>query len=154
MGTRMEPARWDDEACRVVSDDCVVVCQDARGKNNLITIGWKSIGILWGRHVITIAVHPDRYSHQMIESGVKEFSLNVGGVVDGMLDTCGSCSGRDVDKVARTGAELVPVDGMKVPVIKGAAASWACRIIHSAGSGAITPHTLYFGEVVAAFKGK
>ncbi|MEX2757298.1 MAG: hypothetical protein Q6365_018115 [Candidatus Sigynarchaeota archaeon] len=74
--------------------------------------------------------------------------------MDGMLDTCGSWSGRDVDKVAKTGAKLVPVKGMKIPVIEGAAASWACQIIHSAGSGSITAHTLYFGEIVASFKGK
>ncbi len=131
-----------------------MVCQDAKGKNNLITVGWKSIGILWGRHVITIAIHPDRYSHQVIEEGLKEFSLNVGGAVDDMLETCGSCSGRDVDKVAKTGAELLPVKGMKIPIIKGTAAAWACRIIHSAGSGSITKHTLYFGEIIESFKAK
>jgi flavin reductase (DIM6/NTAB) family NADH-FMN oxidoreductase RutF len=154
MDTKMKPARWNDEAHRVVEDDCVVVCQDAKGRNNLITIGWKTIGILWGKHVITIAVHPDRYSHYVIEEGVKEFSLNVGGVVDRMIEPCGSCSGRDVDKVAKTGAELVPVKGMKIPVIKGAAAAWACQIIHSAGSGSITKHTLYFGEIIESFKAK
>ncbi|MEX2719010.1 MAG: flavin reductase family protein [Candidatus Sigynarchaeum springense] len=154
MCSTMKPVKWNEEARRVVNDDCVVVCQDTRGKNNLITIGWKSIGILWGKPVITIAVHPDRYSHDVIEHGIKEFSLNVGGAVDGMLDTCGSWSGRDVDKVAKTGAKLVPVKGMKIPVIEGAAASWACQIIHSAGSGSITAHTLYFGEIVASFKGK
>lgn len=154
MDVKMEHAGWNDDVSRVVNDDCVVVCQDAKGKNNLITIGWKSIGILWGKHVITIAIHPDRYSHQVIEEGVKEFSLNVGGAVDRMLEPCGTWSGREVDKVAKTGAELVPVKGMKVPIIKGAAAAWSCRIIHAAGSGSITRHTLYFGEIVEVFKAK
>ncbi|MEX2758462.1 MAG: hypothetical protein Q6365_024010 [Candidatus Sigynarchaeota archaeon] len=73
MCSTMKPVKWNEEARRVVNDDCVVVCQDTRGKNNLITIGWKSIGILWGKPVITIAVHPDRYSHDVIEHGIKEF---------------------------------------------------------------------------------
>ena len=148
----MKSISWEEGAATAATDDCLVVSQDANGKNNIITIGWKTIGVLWSKPVITIAVRPDRFSHSVIENGVKEFTINFGGTIEDHLSFCGTKSGRDVDKWAKTGLEPVKCKKIKVPIVKGAALSYACKIIHKADSGQITPHTLYFGEIIESYR--
>jgi flavin reductase (DIM6/NTAB) family NADH-FMN oxidoreductase RutF len=143
---------WNEEAERLIKEDAIVVCQDAKGKRNLITVGWKTIGTLWSKPIITIAIHPNRFSHTVIEQGVKEFTINCGGTVEPHILLCGTKSGRNSDKIKETGLELEPCKEIKVPIIKGAAIAFGCKIIHKASSGSITPHTLYFGEILEAYR--
>ena len=132
--------------------NAVVVCQDQEGNNNLITIAWKSIGQLWSKPIITIAIKTSRYSHEVIENGLKEFTINFGGKVKEIDMFCGTNSGRNTDKAKETNTNLIPCKGLRVPMIEGAKYSYGCKIIHQTGSGNITDHTLYYGEIKTAFR--
>ena len=143
---------YEKAADLFLTDDAIVVCQDNDGKNNLITIAWKSIGNLWGIPVITIAVKPSRYSHKLLSTGLNEFSINFGGVIDSIMGICGSFSGRNVDKVEKAGVNLIMGKRAKIPYIEGAQYAYLCKIIHTAGSGSITDHTLFFGEILEAYE--
>ena len=78
---KMKKMEHSEASDLFLNKNAVVVCQDNEGNNNLITLSWKSIGRLWSRPVITIAIKPSRYSHSIIENGVKEFTINFGGKV-------------------------------------------------------------------------
>ena len=59
--------------------NAILACMDKKGKVNLITIGWKTIGVLWSRPVITVAIHPNRFSYSVLEKGEQAFTVNLGG---------------------------------------------------------------------------
>ncbi len=144
---------WNEDPSFFFNHDALVACQDLTGKVNLITIGWKSLGFLWNMPIATIAVRPDRYSHQLLERGVQAFTINLGGdVVENNLDYCGTYSGQSVDKVKARNITLKPCKHIPVPFIDGAKYVYGCEIVHKTDSGNITKHTLYYGKIIEVHK--
>lgn len=69
---------------------------------NTMTIGWGSAGTLWSTPIVTVYVHPKRYTHEFL---MREpyFTVQLfGGEHKRDLGILGSKSGRDGDKVALT----------------------------------------------------
>jgi flavin reductase (DIM6/NTAB) family NADH-FMN oxidoreductase RutF len=136
-----------------VKKDAILVCMSKDKKVNLIAIGWKLIGIMWSKPVITVAIRPDRYSHEVIENGEKAFTVNFGGIItEKIINFCGTKSGRSVDKVKETGLQFMESQDIKVPYIKGAHLAYECKIIHSCTSGKMSKHTLYYGEITGCYE--
>lgn len=133
---------------------------------NPMTIGWGTIGIVWGKPVFAVLVRPSRYTHELMEKA-KAFSVNI--PPQSMGDVCmfcGSKSGRDVDKVAETGITIQPGRSLEVPTIADCPIHYECRILHknqvdrtalvedvmgtAYRSGDF--HTIYWGEIVGVYK--
>ena len=100
-------------------------------QGNPMTIGWASVGVIWGRRILSVLVRPSRYSFGLIEK-LPAFTVNV-------LDTrqyakelafCGSNSGRDMDKLKECGFETLPGTRVEVPYLKEALAVFECRVVH------------------------
>ena len=64
---------------------------------------------------------------------------------------CGEVSGRDVDKFAKCAMTATAGRAVSVPAIAEALITYECRIILTAESEPITPHRLYFGEILSAY---
>ena len=64
---------------------------------NPMTIGWATLGTVWGKPALAVYVRPSRYTHGLLES-TRHFSVNVpeGEVFSKALAFCGSKSGRDL----------------------------------------------------------
>ncbi|GAG03898.1 unnamed protein product, partial [marine sediment metagenome] len=64
------------------------------GASNVMTIGWGSVGIIWGKPLFVVLVRPSRYTYGFIhDSGV--FTVNV--PTEEMrewVNLCGTRSGR------------------------------------------------------------
>jgi len=74
---------------------------------NTMTASWGGMGILWNRPVAFVFVRPSRFTYGLMEKG-ERFSLSfLPEQYRAALNTCGSTSGRDGDKFAKTG--LTPV---------------------------------------------
>lgn len=137
---------------------------DAAGKPNVMTIGWGTIGSIWGIPIWTVLVRPSRYTYKCIEhSGC--FTVCVpGDDLSLACAVCGSRSGRDVDKFVE--ADLVHEKGAAVlaPVVGQCPLVYECQVVHSADvlpeklageilSGAYMNgdyHRVYFGKILAA----
>lgn len=95
---------------RSIDDDWALVTAGNEGSWNTMTIGWGSAGILWGRPVVTVYVHPKRFTHQFLLDNewftVQLFSPEH----RADLQILGSRSGRDGDKVAATLLTPVALD--------------------------------------------
>ena len=66
---------------------------------NAMTIGWGSIGRIWGLPVFQVLVRPSRYTHQLLEDH-GEFTVNfMPESQRDSLTSCGTMSGRDVQQV-------------------------------------------------------
>ncbi len=145
----VNPFEFAEHFCK---NDCVVVCGSEKLKWNPITIGWKTLGILWSKNVVTIAVHPSRFSYKMLNEGNGWFSVNFfDSKHSEILDICGSKTGKNTDKfqACNTQPEFLGTD--KIPSFKEAELIYICKIIHTAESGNITKHRLYIGEIQKVF---
>ena len=78
------------------------------GRDNTMTIGWGSLGVIWGKPVFSVLVRPSRYTYGLLEAS-GEFTVSVP-LTDmaKALGVCGSKSGRDLDKFAAAGLQKLP----------------------------------------------
>ena len=133
-----------------ISNDALLVSK-SKQKVNVMALAWKTIGELWGDPICTVAVAPSRYTFSLLNE-VKEFTLNVPSPqIAEAVNIAGSCSGRDTDKIAQAGLKLTPSKHITVPMIEQAQICYECKVIHTAESGAICSHRLFFGKILAAY---
>jgi flavin reductase (DIM6/NTAB) family NADH-FMN oxidoreductase RutF len=104
---------------------------DAGGRGNLMTIGWGSLGMVWGVPTWMVLVRPSRYTYSCIEhSGC--FTVNVTTDEQSMACVvCGSQSGRDIDKFEETGLTLKRAASVLAPLAEECPIQYQCQVIHS-----------------------
>ena len=137
---------------------------DAAGKANVMTIGWGSIGSIWGVRVWVVLVRPSRYTYRCIEHNGC-FTVNVPTQSMGMVcAACGAKSGRDVDKFVECGLTAERATTVLAPVVAECPLVYECQVVHSNDvlpakladeimSGAYMDgdfHRIYFGKILAA----
>ena len=138
----------------------------ADGMVNTMTIGWATIGYIWQRPVLMIAVRDSRYTFTLLEK-TDNFTVTVptNGDSDKALTFCGTKSGRDIDKFRQCGLQPRKALRTASPVIDIAGVHYECRIVYKSAMdqafldpalGKLYPkkdyHTLYFGEILACYE--
>ncbi|SMC71075.1 flavin reductase family protein [Sporomusa malonica] len=136
------------------------------GKINTMTIGWGSIGIMWGKPVFTAMVRQSRFTKELVEqSGEFTITLPLTDMKEA-LALCGSKSGRDMDKIAAAKLTLADGAAISTPVIAAPGLQLECKVVfkqtmppedldtdyQSKWYANGDYHTMYFGEIVAAYK--
>ena len=138
-------------------------------KPNTMTIGWGSLSVYWGKPVFIVPVRESRYTYELLKTA-KEFTVSVPGDANAFkaaLGICGSRSGRDCDKYSLAGLKLQAGRTVETPVIEDCAVHYECRILTSLPLKLESlpeeirercypkgdAHTLFFGEIVAAYEG-
>lgn len=136
---------------------------DAAGKANIMTIGWGSLGSIWGMPMWTVLVRPSRHTYRCIEHS-QCFTVNVPSA--DMIKACGICgskSGRDVDKFNECGLSVEKSDVVMAPRVAQCPLVYDCQVVHSNDilpsklaeeiiGGAYTDgdfHRIYFGKILA-----
>lgn len=142
---------------------CLLVSQGTDGKPNVMTIGWGTVGIIWGKPIFIVLVRHSRYTWSRLrENG--DFTVNVPppALADAAL-LCGTKSGRDLDKFAAAGLTPIPAQHVGVPIIAQCVVHYECRSLHKNN---VDPtnlaseihaecypkgdfHTLYYGQILA-----
>ena len=143
----------------------LLVSADASGKPNAMTIGWGTIGIIWGKPIFIVLVRPSRYTHGLIEH-TEDFTVNVPSTdMADVVAFCGSASGRDHDKFAEKGLVAVPGRKVKSPIIDQCVIHYECKVVHkndvlkgNLASEIISSayprgdfHTIYYGEILSVY---
>jgi len=150
---------------RMREDGLLLVSSDASGKANVMTIGWGTIGSIWGRPTWIVLVRPSRHTYSRLEE-VAEFTVNVPPrELAQAVAHCGTVSGRDHDKFQETKLTLVPSRQVRPPVIAECLIHYECRVLHrndlapeklvQAVHDEFYPednyHRIYYGEIVASY---
>ncbi|MCX6251056.1 MAG: flavin reductase family protein [Bacteroidetes bacterium] len=132
---------------------------------NAMTIGWGTIGIIWGRPIFIVYVRPTRYTYQLMEKS-EDFSVNfLLGKYSAEIGICGARSGRDTDKISRCNFTMVKGLLIPTPYIAESDFHYECRIIerNTLDPGTLDQliinryypikdfHRLYFGEILGVF---
>ena len=150
---------------RIREDGLLLVTQGMDGKPNPMTIGWGTVGAIWGRPVFIVLVRPSRYSYSRLEEN-GDFTVNVAPTdLNDAVAYCGTISGRDKDKFKEMNLTAVPGRQVNAPIIEECVVHYECRTLHrndlvpDALVQAIRDrayaggdyHRVYFGEILAAY---
>lgn len=159
------------EILKGVKEGVLITTTDGE-KANPMTISWGSLGIMWGMPVFTAYIRTARYSYGNLEKN-REFTVNipVGEYDKKIISTCGSKSGRDVDKIKECDLTLMEAEEVSAPAIKEMKLTLECRVLYKqeqdqealpagikekfyrpdAPNGNNTFHTTFMAEVVKAY---
>ena len=131
-------------------------------KPNVMTIGWGTIGLVWGKDIFAVLVRPSRYTFNLIEAS-GEFTVNVPAAdMQEITNYCGTVSGRDHDKFREKKVTPAKSQTVSVPIIEECLIHYECRVVHKNDVVArnLTPeiesgcyggsdyHRVYFGEIM------
>ena len=142
----------------------LIVSNDKQGKANPMTIGWGTVGVIWGRPVFLALVRHSRYTFSCLEH-TGDFTINVAPPeMKDIVEYCGSVSGRNHDKVAEKGLTLLRAEKVSSPLIQECVLHYECRVIHKHDlapetlAREIIPqyypsddfHRVYYGQILRA----
>jgi flavin reductase (DIM6/NTAB) family NADH-FMN oxidoreductase RutF len=152
------------ETVKAFQEGLVLLVSKGRGgAPNVMTIGWGTIGVVWGRPVFVVLVRPSRFTYGLIEQ-TGEFTVNVAPpALKEAAVYCGTVSGRDHDKFADKQLTPLPSNKVSPPIIEQCKIHFECKVVHkndlipSELDKAIPPqfykagdyHRLYYGEILA-----
>jgi flavin reductase (DIM6/NTAB) family NADH-FMN oxidoreductase RutF len=153
-------------AVELIKGGAFLVVQ-AKGRKNVMTIGWAMFGYVWGKSVMMVAVRNSRFTHGIIEEA-DSFTVSVPtGNMQKETSFCGSKSGREFDKFKECKLATTKAQKVSTPVLKIPGYHYECKIIYKTPMEpkfmdkdveALYPqkdyHTLYFGEIVACYIGE
>ena len=115
-----------ENAFDLIGKEWMLVTAGGKEKFNTMTASWGGIGWLWNKPVAFVFIRPERYTHDFIE---RESRLTLSFYKEdcrGILQFCGTKSGRDVDKVKETGLKPVALES-GVMTFEQARLTLACR---------------------------
>lgn len=111
-------------------------------KVNAMTASWGGLGVMWGKNVAYIFVRESRYTKEFID---KSNTLSLAFFDEDkkpMLGYMGKVSGRDEDKIAAAGLNVIRKDG--IPVFEEASQTLLCRKMYA---GPISPEHFCDSEI-------
>ena len=132
---------------------------------NTMTIGWATVGIVWSKPIMMVAVRDSRHTFGIIEKA-PDFTVSFPG--DRMkkeLMFCGTKSGRNHDKFRECGLKTGAAQKTLSPIIQVPGIHFECKIVYKSamdpalldeGYMRLYPekdfHTLYFGEILECYE--
>lgn len=150
----------------LLAKDWMLISAGTEEKWNTMTASWGGVGVIWGKPSVTAYIRHSRYTKEFIDNS-EYFTITF--LQDGhrdALNTLGSKSGREIDKMHESGLTPVFVEGQ--PTFEEAKLVLVCR---KRCKSEIAPedilqqetidkwygdhdfHTMYIGEIVAAYQG-
>jgi flavin reductase (DIM6/NTAB) family NADH-FMN oxidoreductase RutF len=156
---------WTETVDALTREGLLLCTVGLDATTNVMTIGWMTAGVIWGRTIVTVLVRPSRHSFGLLEQ-VGEFTVNVlPPRFDEAVQYCGGTSGRDGDKFAHTNLTPAPAQKVGAPIIEQGVIHYECRVVHKndVAPATLTPeivagaypqgnfHRIYFGELVAVY---
>jgi flavin reductase (DIM6/NTAB) family NADH-FMN oxidoreductase RutF len=164
MNIKIGPFEAFHETIEKLSGDGILIV--AGDPPNPMTIGWGTLGVIWGMPIFTVLVRPTRFTFQLMENSI-DFSVNIlPDEYEKQLSFCGTRSGRKTDKVKECGFTMEKGINIFTPFIEQATLHYECRIVEKnrLDPSTLDPlvikryyplqdfHTVYYGEIVGAYR--
>lgn len=155
----------------------ILVTTKADDKANVMTIGWGTLGIEWATPIFTIYIRTGRFTHELLEKN-PEFTICIPTKLETaekkIIATCGSKTGRNINKFDEAGLTIIEPDLVKSPAIKEFPLTIECKIVfkidqpiadidskfakfYPADVPSTNPrankdlHTAYYGEILKSY---
>ncbi len=121
----VKPEEFRESPFQLIGRDNMLITAEKNGKVNTMTAGWGGLGVMWGKNVVYAVIRPQRYTKGLVDAS-DTFSLTF---FDGdnkkMLNYLGTASGRDEDKIKKSG--LTVVYDSATPYFEEAAIAILCK---------------------------
>lgn len=136
------------------------------GEKNTMTIGWGTIGVMWGKPIFMVAVRYSRHTYDLIvESNMFSVSIPLSNKLKKELGICGSKSGRDIDKFKECDFTIVKGAKTGTPLISECELHYECSVVYKQAMepGMIDKaiddkfyknndfHVIYYGEIIGCY---
>ena len=133
---------------------------------NTMTIGWATIGYVWRKPIIMVAVRLSRHTFSIIETA-EDFTVSIpSSDMKKEIMFCGTKSGRDYNKFKECNLQTSDSQKVITPIIKVPGLHYECKIVYKSAmdpahlnkdyDAALYPekdyHTLYYGEIVDCYE--
>jgi flavin reductase (DIM6/NTAB) family NADH-FMN oxidoreductase RutF len=133
---------------------------------NPMTIGWSTIGHIWGRQIMNVMVRPVRHTFSLMECW-KDFSVCI--LPDQYrreLNLCGTRSGRDINKLEACNLHVEKCSKVDTFFISESTIHFECRTVHKQflNPSTLDPaidrryypekdfHMVYYGEILGIYR--
>ena len=125
----------------------LVCTEKADGSANLATVSWWTY-LSYNPWMIAFAMAKPSYSGEMVRKTRQVVLTIPGAALKDVVLTCGSCTGRDTDKAAKTGVDLVSLPDTPIRVPARSRVAIVCDLaeFHEVGD-----HYLYVCNVKAVY---
>ncbi len=162
---KIAPSEITDNAIDLIDNYKGILAMGNKEEHNAMTIGWGTLGVLWGKPIYTVFVSSSRFSYTLLEK-YDTFTVtffNKSHMKDVIY--LGHHSGRDDDKIRKTSLHLNYTEAGN-PIFDEAFLVIECRKIYAApfDSSKLLPeqkefyekrqigiHTEYVGEILNVF---
>jgi len=115
---------WDKEWFLLTGGDY------EQGKYNTMTVSWGYFGIMWNKPTAVVVVRPVRHTFQFIDK-YDSFTLTAfSSQYHQALKLLGTISGRDGDKITKSGLTIQPAVSVAAPTFKEAELVVECRKVY------------------------
>jgi len=99
----IKPEQINENAIKLIARDWLLITAGNQNSFNTMTASWGGLGFLWNKPVVFIFIRPQRYTYNFVEKE-EFFTIQVfEKKYRDILNFCGSHSGRDVNKIEKTG---------------------------------------------------
>lgn len=125
----VQPEELNKSTFQLIGKDWMLVTAEKENKVNTMTASWGGLGVMWGKNVAFVVIRPQRYTKEFIDAS-EGFSLSF--FDEGhrkMLSYLGTASGRDEDKIAKSGLTVVREGA--VPYFQEASTVLVCRKLYA-----------------------
>ena len=148
------------------NDGAFLFVRDKEGRENVMTIGWANIGIMWYEPVLCVMVRPVRHTYKLMENA-EYFSVNIPfEKLKKELMFCGTKSGRDTNKLKECSLSTMKGKENGISVIADCNLFYECKIIHkNSVCGDVLEksidskyypskdyHTIYYGKILSSYE--
>lgn len=131
---------------------------------NTMTASWGFMGVMWNKNCVITAIRPQRYTKEFVDNSEYFTFSFFGEECRDALKFCGANSGRDCDKMEKTGLVPVEIEGcvgyeqaQMIVVCKKLYAQemtggcFAVKSVADVNYAQGDYHTAYYGEIVKTF---
>lgn len=126
----INPKELTGNTFKTIGTDWLLITAEKEGKINTMTASWGGLGVLWNKNVAYIFIRPQRYTKEFVDSAEK-LSLSVlPNAYRDQLNYFGKVSGRDEDKIAKSGLKVAKEYG--VPYFSEADTAFICKKLYAA----------------------
>ncbi len=162
---RVDSMRVAEQAMEQIREGAFLTVKAGQALNTM-TIGWATIGYVWSRPIMMVAVRLSRHTFSLIEEA-SDFTVSIPSVdMQDELNFCGTQSGRDYDKFKECNLPVTPGQRVNSPIISVPGLHYENKIVYKSAMDPafISPelnrelyaagdyHTLYFGKIVDCYR--
>ena len=127
----VQPKDFEISPFHAIGSDWMLITAEKEGRVNTMTASWGGLGVIWGRNAAYVFVRDSRYTKEFMDAAdTVSLTFFDREKYAEMLAYMGKVSGRDEDKVAKTG--LTPAFGEGYTYFEEASLVLVCRTLYQA----------------------